>query len=374
MGVFIKQHALKGQKLLAQGNALGIKAISKSPCKGKSFTNCPWSFKAFALTGRQVCEQANPGRCPGLRASALSGRAACGRSPGLRASAPSGRAACGRCPWAMNFWASGRVALCLSGRTNFSNFPNNFFNFCIKKKEITKMKENNKIAGSVKAIAFDADDTLWALQNYFEDVEDEYCDLLSDYGSKEEISASLFETESGNMEDLGYGVKAFTISLVENAVKVSQGEVPAKLIGRIVELGKTLLRLDARPLEGVEETLARLRQTRHYKLAVFTKGELQDQENKLWRSGLQRYFDVVSIVSDKTPEAYRRLCRELEVKPEELVMVGNSFKSDIVPALKIGASAVHIPFHTTWAHEKTEEFAHERLRRISRFEEIMDIL
>ena len=217
------------------------------------------------------------------------------------------------------------------------------------------MKENNKIAGSVKAIAFDADDTLWALQNYFEDVEDEYCDLLSDYGSKEEISASLFETESGNMEDLGYGVKAFTISLVENAVKVSQGEVPAKLIGRIVELGKTLL-------------------TRHYKLAVFTKGELQDQENKLWRSGLQRYFDVVSIVSDKTPEAYRRLCRELEVKPEELVMVGNSFKSDIVPALKIGASAVHIPFHTTWAHEKTEEFAHERLRRISRFEEIMDIL
>jgi putative hydrolase of the HAD superfamily len=176
------------------------------------------------------------------------------------------------------------------------------------------------------------------------------------------------------MEDLGYGVKAFTISLVENAVKVSQGEVSAKLIGRIVELGKTLLRLDARPLEGVEETLARLRQTRHYKLAVFTKGELQDQENKLWRSGLQRYFDVVSIVSDKTPEAYRRLCRELEVKPEELVMVGNSFKSDIVPALKIGASAVHIPFHTTWAHEKTEEFAHERLRRISRFEEIMDIL
>ena len=89
VGVFTKQHALKGQKLLAQGNALGIKAISKSPCKGKSFTNCPWSFKAFALTGRQVCEQANPGRCPGLRASAPSGRAACGRCPGLRASAPS---------------------------------------------------------------------------------------------------------------------------------------------------------------------------------------------------------------------------------------------------------------------------------------------
>lgn len=226
----------------------------------------------------------------------------------------------------------------------------------------------------IKAIAFDADDTLWALQNYFEDVEDEYCDLLSDYGSKEEISAALFETESGNMTDLGYGVKAFIISLVENAIKVSDGKVPAKLIGRIVDLGKSLLRLDAKPLEGVEKTLAKLRERGMYRLAVFTKGELMDQENKLWRSGLQRYFDVVSIVSDKTPEAYRHLCKELEVSPEQLVMVGNSFKSDIAPALKIGASAIHIPFHTIWAHEKTEEFNHDRLRRISHFEEILDIL
>lgn len=249
---------------------------------------------------------------------------------------------------------------------------------------------------NVKAIAFDADDTLWALQNYFEDVEDEYCDLLSDFGSKEEISASLFETETENMEDLGYGAKAFTISLVENAVKVSEGRVPAKLIGQIVRLGKSLLHLDAKPLPEVEETLAKLREAtasqgelasecqgrlaserqgeRKYKLAVFTKGELKDQENKLWRSGLQRYFDVVSIVSDKTPEAYRRLCRELGVTPEELVMVGNSFKSDIAPALKIGASAIHIPFHTTWAHEKAEEFEHERLRRITHFGEITSLL
>lgn len=237
------------------------------------------------------------------------------------------------------------------------------------KLEIRNMKKLDHI----KAIAFDADDTLWALQTYFEEVEAEYCDLLSDYGSKEEISAALFETEGENMEDLGYGVKAFTISLVENAIKVSDGKVPARVIGRAVELGKTLLRLDAKPLEEVEETLAKLRKT-EYKLAVFTKGELQDQENKLWRSGLQRYFDVVSIVSDKKPEAYRRLCRELGVLPEELVMVGNSFKSDIAPALKIGASAIHIPFHTIWAHEKTEEFEHERLRRITHFSEILHLV
>ena len=112
----------------------------------------------------------------------------------------------------------------------------------------------------IKAIAFDADDTLWALQNHFEDVEDEYCDLLADYGSKEEISAALFETESGNMADLGYGVKAFIISLVENAIKVSEGKASARLIGRIVEVGKSLLHVDAKPLEGVEKTLAKLRE------------------------------------------------------------------------------------------------------------------
>lgn len=235
----------------------------------------------------------------------------------------------------------------------------------------------------IRAIAFDADDTLWALQNYFEEVEHEYCDLLSEYGNEKEISAALLETESKNMPDLGYGCKAFTISLVENAVKVSHGKVEANVIAQIVDLGKSLLHLDAKPLEGVEKTIACLKDrfiqnagnaSLKYKLTVFTKGELMDQENKLWRSGLQRYFDVVSIVSDKTPEAYRRLCRELEVSPAELVMVGNSFKSDIAPALKIGASAVHIPFHTTWAHEKTEEFEHPKLRRISRFEELLDIL
>ena len=225
---------------------------------------------------------------------------------------------------------------------------------------------------NIKAIAFDADDTLWALQNYFEDVEHEYCLLLAEYGKEKEISAALFETESKNMPDLGYGCKAFTISLVENAIKVSHGKVEANVIAQIVDLGKSLLHLDAKPLEGVEQTLAYIRKMRKYKLAVFTKGELKDQENKLWRSGLQRYFDVVNVVSDKKPEAYRHLCKDLEVKPEELLMVGNSFKSDVAPALSIGCSAIHIPFHTTWAHEQTEEFEHPNLRRISHFTELLD--
>lgn len=239
--------------------------------------------------------------------------------------------------------------------------------------------EISKLEG-IKAIAFDADDTLWALQNYFEDVENEYCELLAEYGNKKQISAALFETENGNMEDLGYGAKAFTISLVENAVKVSKGKVPANVILQIVALGKSLLHLEAKPLPEVEQTLSSLHELkdedgeRKYRLAVFTKGELKDQENKLWRSGLQRFFDVVSIVSDKTPESYRRLCKELDVDSSELVMVGNSFKSDIAPALKIGASAIHIPFHVTWAHEKMDEFEHDKLRRISHFSEILHCL
>lgn len=233
---------------------------------------------------------------------------------------------------------------------------------------------------NIRAIVFDADDTLWALQNYFEDVEADYCELLSAYGSKQEISAALFDTETRNMPDMGYGCKAFTISLVENAVKVSGGRVEASVIGQIVDLGKSLLHLDAKPLPEVDDTLMRLRSMKdglgnpRYRLAVFTKGELMDQENKLWRSGLRHYFDLVSIVSNKTPEAYHKLCAQLGVEPSEMMMVGNSFKSDIAPALEIGASAIHIPFHTTWAHEKTEEFEHQKLRRISHFSEILDML
>lgn len=230
----------------------------------------------------------------------------------------------------------------------------------------------------IRAIAFDADDTLWDSQTHFVGVENEYCRLLADYGDRDAISAALFSVETANMDDLGYGCKAFTISLVENAVKVSGGRVPAAVIGRIVELSKSLLHLDAKPLDGVEETLRKLRNittngtNRRFKLAVFTKGELQDQENKLRRSGLAPLFDHVQIVSDKTPEAYRHLCRALQVSPHELLMVGNSFKSDIAPALEIGAHAAYVPFHTTWAHEKTDEYAHPQLLRIASLRELLE--
>lgn len=227
---------------------------------------------------------------------------------------------------------------------------------------------------NIRAIAFDADDTLWDCQSNFDRAEHRYCELLAEYGEPEAVSASLFEVESANMADLGYGVKAFTLSLVENAVKVSGGRVKADVIGEILQLGRGLLHIHARPLDGVAETLARLKADGRFRLAVFTKGELLDQENKLRRSGLEVYFDQVSIVSDKTEKAYHRLCESLGVETGELVMVGNSFRSDIAPVLKIGGKAVHIPFHATWQHEHMETYTHENLRTIERFADLLHIL
>lgn len=226
----------------------------------------------------------------------------------------------------------------------------------------------------ILVIAFDADDTLWDCQSHFENVERDYCRLLAEYGDSDDISSRLFRTEATNMELLGYGTKAFTLSLVENAVNISQGKVSAKTIGKIIELGKSLLYLPATPLPGVRETLRAIRSLNRYRLALFTNGELLDQENKLQRSGLAPFFSHVEIVCDKTPAHYRALCHHLNISPERLLMVGNSFRSDIAPALNIGAHAAYIPFHVTWQLELTDEFDHPHLTRLKQFGDIMSIL
>ena len=226
----------------------------------------------------------------------------------------------------------------------------------------------------IKAIAFDADDTLWDNETYFLEVERGMCDILSPYGDSQTVSDSLFKVEMANMEDYGYGAMAFTLSLVENAIKVSHGAIPAADIARIMELGRSLLRLEGTPLEGVEDTLRQLKATGLYKLVVFTKGELLTQENKLKRSGLQQYFDDVVIVSDKQEQQYTNLCRQLGVEPEEFLMVGNSLKSDVLPALNIGAWAVHIPYEVMWQHEVIDDFEHTRMFQLTQFAELTELL
>lgn len=238
------------------------------------------------------------------------------------------------------------------------------------------------ITEKIKVIAFDADDTLWDCQGYFEEVENHLYTLIAPYC--ENPKQELFKTESGNMTDLGYGCKAFTISILETAMRIAGNDLSVTQLDELLQDCKRLLHLPATPLPGVEETLEELRERIHeshlsplpsnlssLKLVCFTKGELQDQENKLKRSGLLRYFDDVEITSDKTQREFLALCKHQGIHPSELLMIGNSLKSDCAPALAIGAWAIHIPFHVTWQLEHFEDIDHERLLKIEKFSDIL---
>lgn len=230
----------------------------------------------------------------------------------------------------------------------------------------------------IKVIAFDADDTLWDCQSHFERVEEHLYSLIAPYCENPKLE--LFNTESGNMADLGYGCKAFTISILETAMRVAGNDLSVSTLSDLLKDCKQLLHLPATPLPEVEETLIELRErcdslqrtVDSYKLVVFTKGELQDQENKLKRSGLLKYFDDVEITSDKSQAEFLALCEHQQIHPSELLMVGNSLKSDIAPALAIGASAIYIPFHVTWQLEHVEGFDHEQMVKVEHFSEILD--
>ena len=221
----------------------------------------------------------------------------------------------------------------------------------------------------IRVVAFDADDTLWDCQSHFEQVEEHLYRLIAPYC--ENPKQELFLTESGNMADLGYGCKAFTISIVETALRVGGEHLSSQQLMELLEHSKSLLHLPATPLPEVEDTLRILKEQENYRMVCFTKGELQDQENKLRRSGLLKYFDDVEITSDKTQAEFLALCEHQNIHPSQLLMVGNSLKSDMAPALAVGAWAIYIPFHVTWQLEHYEAFDHERMFKISRFGELL---
>jgi putative hydrolase of the HAD superfamily len=201
-----------------------------------------------------------------------------------------------------------------------------------------------------KVIGFDADDTLWVNEPYFKELEAQFCELLREYLPEKETSKVLFNTEVNNIELYGYGVKAFMLSLIESAIKISKKKVPVQVIEKIIELGKQQLNKPVILLDGVEKVLQYLTQ-KNYKLIVATKGDLLDQERKLQKSGIEKYFHHIEIMSNKNDFDYQKLLNHLEIKPEEFVMIGNSLKSDILPVLNIGGNAIYIPFHTVWEHE-----------------------
>ena len=176
-----------------------------------------------------------------------------------------------------------------------------------------------------------------------------------------------------NLKYLGYGAKAFTISMIETALLVSRQRIPACDIEKIINLGKSLLEMPIELLPEVKRTLETLKEKGKYKLVVATKGDLLDQENKLERSGLSSYFDHIEVMSDKTEKEYLRLLKILQTAPSEFAMIGNSLKSDIRPVLSLGGYGVHIPFEVMWKDEIVDTFTHEHLKQVRRFDELLSL-
>jgi putative hydrolase of the HAD superfamily len=223
---------------------------------------------------------------------------------------------------------------------------------------------------TLKVIAFDADDTLFVNEPYFLETEEKFCELMQDYLSKHDISKELFKIEIDNLKIYGYGIKAYILSMIEAAMKISNNTIPVEVIEKIIEYGKELLEKPIELLDGVEETLEALHGK--YKLVVATKGDLLDQRRKLHNSGLGKYFHHIEVMSDKQEKDYTDLLKRLEIHPSAFLMIGNSLKSDVLPVLAIGGHAVHIPFHTTWAHERIDyEVVHENFYT---FEKMTDVL
>jgi putative hydrolase of the HAD superfamily len=206
---------------------------------------------------------------------------------------------------------------------------------------------------NIKVIGFDADDTLWVNETYFREAETTFAKLLSKYETPNKIDQELFRMEIDNLPLYGYGVKAFTLSMVESALELSNYNISTKTIEAILNIGKDMLNKPVELLDGVETVLKTL--SKKYRLILATKGDLLDQERKLEKSGLTDYFHHIEVLSDKKEENYSKLLNHLDINPSEFLMIGNSLKSDVLPLVNIKAHAIHIPFHTTWAHEQVTE-------------------
>ena len=191
---------------------------------------------------------------------------------------------------------------------------------------------------------------LWVNETYFREAELEFGKLMQQYETINTIDQELFKIEIENLPIYGYGIKGFVLSMVEAALKLSNNQVSNETMAAIIDIGKTMLNKPVELLEGVEQTLAAL--SKNYRIIMATKGDLLDQERKLEKSGLIKYFHHIEVMSDKKEQDYSKLLNHLDIQPEQFLMVGNSLKSDILPLVHIGSHAIHVPFHTTWQHEQ----------------------
>jgi len=226
---------------------------------------------------------------------------------------------------------------------------------------------------SIKVIGFDADDTLWVNEPYYREAEDRFIGLISAYGVKEDIAAALFHTEIGNLKLYGYGIKAFILSLVECAIRLTGDRLRPGTVSEIIDIGKEMLQRPIELLEDVRGVLEALSPS--YRLIVATKGDLLDQEGKMNRSGIASFFHHIEVMSDKKRDQYRILLDHLDIEPSEFLMIGNSMKSDVIPPLELGCAAIHVPFHTTWAHEEVDFVPEtDRFYKAGRLKEVLELI
>ncbi len=201
-------------------------------------------------------------------------------------------------------------------------------------------------------LAFDADDTLWHNETHYAETQEAFRALLRPYHDDAWIDARLHDTEMRNLRSYGYGIKAFTLSMLETALELTEHRLDGRGLRQVLDLGRAMLAKPVEPLPGVAEVLHALAGA--FDLMLITKGDLFDQETKLAKSGLGTHFSQVEIVSEKDEATYAAILQRHRLPTGSFTMVGNSVKSDILPVLALGARAIHIPYHTTWAHELVE--------------------
>jgi putative hydrolase of the HAD superfamily len=228
-------------------------------------------------------------------------------------------------------------------------------------------------SNSLTAIGFDADDTLWQNEYFFRMTEEKFAGMLSDFAESDHITERLLQAERRNLEFYGYGIKGFTLSMIETAIEVTEDKVPAAVLHDILRIGREMLRHPVETLPYVRETLMDLHG--HYHLVLITKGDLFDQERKLAQSGLGELFDDIQIVSEKNSSTYQRIFGLSGRSPQESMMVGNSLKSDVIPAIEAGSVGVHIPHDLTWVHEHAEPpLSNPRFHSIEHLGELPELL
>ena len=225
----------------------------------------------------------------------------------------------------------------------------------------------------IKYIAFDADDTLWDNEIFFQEVETKFCSLVANYLPGDEAFKQLLDKEMENLHLYGYGAKGMMLCMIELICGIADAKDSPGCIMEIIRFGKELLEKPVALLDGVEEVLSEL--GKEHRLVLATKGDLLDQERKIIKSGIRNYFDHIEIMSNKKSTDYLNLMNKLNCEPGNFLMVGNSLKSDIVPVLEAGASAVYIPYHITWAHEQHDEtINHPNFTELNNITEIFNCL